>query len=235
MAPASVFLTAQWRDLAVLNFAIEPAVVAGLVPAGTELDDWNGTTLVSVVGFRFLDTRVRGLAIPGHRDFDEVNLRFYVRRRAPDGWRRGVVFVREIVPRRAVAWVARRLYNEPYVARPMRHQIAAGRLRDEWRQRGHWQGLALAVAGSPVLPSEGSEEQFVTEHHWGYTRQRDGSTLEYQVEHPRWPVWRAAAASFDGDVSALYGAAFTRFLRAAPRSAFMAEGSEVTVRRGIRW
>jgi uncharacterized protein YqjF (DUF2071 family) len=126
------FLTASWRYLAMLNYEVPPALLQALVPPGTELDSWNGATLTSMVGFRFLDTRLLGVPIPGHRDFDEVNLRFYVRRRGEDGhWRRAVVFVRELVPRRAIAIVARWCYNEPYSAVPMQHEIemanAAGR------------------------------------------------------------------------------------------------------------
>jgi uncharacterized protein len=239
MAPASSFLTAQWRDLAMLNFVVDPAAISGLVPVGTELDAWNGTTFVSLVGFRFLDTRILGVPIPGHRDFDEVNLRFYVRRQADDGWRRGVVFVKEIVPRKAIAWIARAVYNEQYVALPMRHQIVAprddrpapGRARYEWRYRGRWQRLTLDFEGHAVLPSESSPERFITEHYWGYARQRDGATVEYQVEHPRWAVSRATDASVTCDVSELYGARFSPFLRSTPTSAFLAEGSAVTVRR----
>src|SRR5690348_18142677 len=99
-------LTAEWRHLALLQYVVDPAVLLPLVPLGTELDSWEGRTLVSMVGFRFLRVRVLGASILFHTDFDEVNLRFYVRRRVAEGWRRGVVFVREIVPRRAVALVA---------------------------------------------------------------------------------------------------------------------------------
>ncbi|HTO08358.1 MAG TPA: DUF2071 domain-containing protein, partial [Myxococcota bacterium] len=118
-----VFLTAEWRDLAMLNYEIDPAVLEPRVPAGTELDAWSGRTFVSVVGFRFLRTRVLGVPVPYHVDFDEVNLRFYVRRKSGADWRRGVVFVKEIVPRRAIALVARVAYAENYVAHPMRHSI----------------------------------------------------------------------------------------------------------------
>ena len=236
--PGPAFLTAEWRDLAMLNYEIDPAVLKPLVPRGTELDAWDSRTLVSVVGFRFLDTRVRGVAIPGHRNFEEVNLRFYVRRPSDAGWRRGVVFVKEVVPRRAIAWVARQIYNENYFAVPMRHRVAAsapaGSAAYEWLHAGRWQGLRLDFAGSPYLPHEDSEEAFVTEHYWGYARQRDGGTVEYQVEHPRWPVLRATGATLDCDVASFYGPEFACFLRGAPSSAFMAAGSTVTVRRGVR-
>ena len=117
------FLTANWRYLAMLNFAVDPKILQPLVPTETELDFHEEKTFVSVVGFLFLDTRIIGLPIPLHRDFEEVNLRFYVRRKSANEWRRGVVFVRELVPRRAIALVARTFYGEPYLALPMRHAL----------------------------------------------------------------------------------------------------------------
>jgi uncharacterized protein len=231
-----VFLTAEWRWLAMLNFEVESAVLAPRVPEGTELDASKGRTLVSVVGFRFLDTRVLGAAVPLHGDFDEVNLRFYVRRRAEEGWRRGVVFVRELVPRRALSWVARVVYGEPYRAVPMRHalDIAGGLVSYAWRWRGVWSSLNLSFRGEPRLPADGSEEEFITEHFWGYTARGAGGSNEYRVEHPRWRVWPAASASLECDVAALYGAEFAGALSGAPSSAFLAEGSAVSVRRAAR-
>jgi hypothetical protein len=236
------FLTAQWRDLAMLNYEIAPAVLTPYVPRGTELDAWNGRTLVSVVGFRFIDTRVRGVAVPLHRDFEELNLRFYVRREAEDGWRRGVVFVKEVVPRRAVAWLARVLYNENYVALPMRHAIAtevAGaacvrRVSYEWLHGRRWHGISVQCAGAGALPKEESEETFISEHYWGYVRQRDGGTVEYRVEHPRWAVACADVATLHCDVAAFYGPEFATFLAGRPTSAFLADGSPVTVRAGVK-
>ena len=228
------FLTAEWRDLAMLNYEIDPAVLRPLVPSGTELDAWNGRTFVSVVGFRFLDTRVRGIAIPRHRDFEELNLRFYVRRRAEEVWRRGVVFVKEIVPRRAIAWLARAVYNENYYALPMRHAVTIATAEYGWFHARRWHGLSLEFSGSPYVPSEDTEEAFITEHYWGYARRRGGGTVEYQVEHPRWAVQRATKATLDCDVTSFYGTEFASFLCAAPSSAFIAEGSRVAVRRGVR-
>ena len=163
----SRFLTAEWRYLGMLNYETDPAVVAPLVPPGCELDAFEGCVFISVVGFQFLRTRVLGIPFPFHLNFEEVNLRFYVRRRVEGEWRRGVVFVKELVPRRAIAWVA-----------------------------------------------------------------RDGTTVEYRVDHPRWSVWRATTAALDCDVAALYGDRFRESLSAPPTTAFVADGSAVVVRRG---
>jgi len=221
-----------------LNYEIEPSLLAPYVPRGTELDLWSGKALVSVVGFQFLKTRVFGIPIPLHRDFEEVNLRFYVRRRAEDGWRRGVVFIKEIVPRAAIAFVARKLYNEPYIALPMAHCLEeeSGVVKSveySWRFDGRSNGLKLTTRGVAQPLAEGSEAEFITEHYWGYNAQRDGSTLEYQVEHPRWQVCDVAETKLDCDIAGLYGKQFCDSLNRKPSSAFLAEGSEVIVYQGV--
>lgn len=234
-----VFLTAEWKHLAMLNYEIEPSVLLPYVPTGTELDLWNGKNLASVVGFLFVKTRVFGIPIPFHRDFEEVNLRIYVRRKAEDGWRRGVVFIKEIVPRSAIALTARILYNEPYIALPMAHRIETERsavksAEYSWQFGGRQNSLKLSVCGEAQLLREGSEAEFITEHYWGYNAQRDGSTLEYRVEHPRWRAYDVADAKLDCDVAGLYGEQFHESLNRKPSSAFLAEGSAVTVYQGLR-
>lgn len=235
------FLTAKWRYLVMLNFEVNRDILHPLVPAGTVLDLFRGRALVSVVGFRFLDTRVLGLPIPAHRNFDEVNLRFYVRREMSDGSvRRGVTFVREIVPRAAIAFVARIAYNEPYLAAPMRSRVPVtvvpepGRLEYTWRLNGEWNKLGVTAVGTPELAIAESEAEFVTEHYWGYTRQRDGGTVEYEVTHSAWHIWTAHTAVLSADVRHLYGAEFVEALAASPASAFVADGSTVVVHKGRR-
>jgi uncharacterized protein YqjF (DUF2071 family) len=232
------FLTAQWRHLAMLNFAIDPQIVRPLVPVGTELDTWCGRTLVSIVGFLFVDTRVLGYSIPNHRDFEEVNLRFYVRRRADEGWRRGVVFVKEIVPRAAIALAARLLYGENYVALRMQHRIAEGPgangVSYSWWLHGREHRIEMSVAGPVDDVDEGSEAAFITDHYWGYAGRGGTGTTEYRVEHPRWRVSPVTSARLQCDVGALYGSRFAAALEAPPTSAFLAEGSEVAVFKGRR-
>jgi len=226
------FLTANWRYLAMLNFVVDPKIVAPLVPPGTEIDFENGETFLSVVGFLFLDTRLLGLPIPLHRDFEEVNLRFYVRKRSADMWRRGVVFVRELVPRRAIATVARVFYGENYVALPMKHRIDHVDLNlsveYSWRRGRKSESLKMSATGEPQTIPAGSHAEFITEHYWGYTCFRGGCS-EYRVEHPRWKIWNADNFELKADVAALYGEQFVEPLNTAPRSAFIADGSFVSV------
>lgn len=235
------FLTAEWRYLVMLNYDVDPAVLHALVPRHTVLDLWQGRAIASMVGFRFLRTRLLGAPIPLHRNFEEVNLRFYVRHTTSSGdVRRGVVFVRELVPKAAIAMVARLAYNEPYWALPMRSTVPRAPVEDpghvsyQWRTGSRWQHLSALASGKAALPAPTSEESFITEHFWGYTRQRNGATVEYEVEHPRWRVWKAAESSLDADVPRLYGSSFARALSVAPVSAFIAEGSPVTVFRPRR-
>lgn len=236
------FLTAEWRFLAMLNFEIDPAILRRSVPRGTEIDSWNGKTFVSMVGFLFLNTRVMGIPIPFHENFEEINLRFYVRRKADDGWRRGVVFIKEIVPRAAIAWVARWLYNENYVALPTGHALVRS-LDDQkniesakyfWTFRMRGQFLEVVTDGMARHFIEDSEEEFIAQHYWGYAAQRNGGTVEYRVDHPVWRIWQARSARLGCDVGKLYGEQFAPVMRGKPSSAFLAEGSEVTVYRGVK-
>ena len=220
-----------------LNYEVDSGLLLSFVPAGTELDDWNGKVFVSLVGFRFLKTKVFGLTIPFHSNFDEVNLRFYVRRLEGDEVRRGVVFIREIVPRRAIALVARTFYNENYIDLPMAHEIRSTddsglAVAYRWQTGTRWNAIRIEVQGQAELAADGSHEQFITEHYWGYARQPDGGCVEYRVTHPAWRVWSARRAEFEGDVEELYGKEFAAVLRGVPASAFLAEGSAVSVMRG---
>lgn len=237
----SPFLTARWENLILLNFDCPAGLLRPYVPAGTRLDAWRGAHVLSLVGFLFADTRLLGIPVPFHRTFEDVNLRFYVRREMPDGQaRRGVVFIKELVPLHAVACVARLVYNENYEATPMDHRIEidverGGSLEYEWSQGGGVHRLAASVEG-PARPLEsGSEAEFITEHYWGYTRQRDGGTLEYRVEHPQWRVWEPTTCVYEPPAEPrLYRPELAEVLAGEPRSAFVAAGSEVAVQRGAR-
>jgi uncharacterized protein len=243
-----VFLSAEWRDLVMLNYEVDPGLLNPYVPRGTSLDSFEGRTYLSLVGFRFLHTKLLGcFPVPFHTDFDEINLRFYVRRKNVnedrEEVRRGVVFLAEVVPRLAIATTARLLYGENYTSLPMRHRIEADECNRTtqyrtieylWKVGGQWCRLSAKTAGPPIRPKEGSLEQFITEHYWGYSAQRAGGCLEYHVSHVPWQAWTASEAQFEGDASDLYGSKLGAVLLRRPDSAFMAEGSAVTVFKGNR-
>jgi len=233
---SATFLTAEWKNLLMLNYAVDPAMLQRFVPAGTELDSFQGKTFLSLIGFQFSRTRVLGFAIPFHQNFEEVNVRFYVRR----GEKKGVVFIKELVPKRAIAFVARWAFNEKYSRVPMSHRIETRTDGEVFKAEYAWQSgrercaMHIETEGSSFLPAEGSESQFITEHYWGYAAQKDGGSLEYEVKHPQWPVWNAKQASYSGDAVRLYGAEIAKILTRAPDSAFLAKGSPVTVSKGVR-
>ena len=234
-----VFLSAEWRDLVMLNYEVDPALLRQYVPLGVELDVFDGRTFASLVGFRFLRTKLLGvLAVPFHTNFDEVNLRFYVHRREGEENRRGVVFIRELVPHFAIARLARIAYGEKYDSCPMQHEIArtetAISAAYEWQFGGQRFRLDAEASGAPDYVAENSLDNFITEHYRGYSARADGTSIEYRVSHDRWRIWTAAKSGFDGDAADLYGSDFAEILRRSPDSAFIAEGSAVVVHHGRR-
>ncbi|MFN0212817.1 MAG: YqjF family protein [Saprospiraceae bacterium] len=229
------FLTAEWRKLLMANYIVPPEILRPFVPWGTELDLWQGKCYISLVGFMFMNTRVLGIAIPFHRDFEEVNLRFYVRRKVGNEWQRGVVFIKEIVPKPAIALVANLVYAENYVTHRMRHSwniINGNRLvLYEWKPyfSGDWYKMSAVTESEATPISTGSEAEFITEHYWGYASFGTGSTNEYQVQHPRWDVYKVHSHELSGNFAGLYGKAFGEILNRPPDSVFVAEGSEISV------
>jgi hypothetical protein len=235
----STFLTAEWRKLIMAQYAVDPGVLVPWLPSGLELDLFRGTCYVSLVGFLFDRVRVKDCAIPFHTRFEEINLRFYVACTEPDGTRkRGVVFIREFVKRAAITLLANSLYEEPYATLPTRHSILLTpdslKVNYGWRHRGCWQSLAVEATPTPQPIAAGSEEEFVTEHYWGYTKRSRGPTSEYAVLHPRWAVYPIRGYNVEADFAALYGNAFAPLNSQAPASVLLAEGSEVSVSTGAR-
>jgi len=237
--PGSIFLSAEWLDLALLNYSVDPELLSPYVPDGTALGSFNGKTYISLVGFRFCKTKLWGrIRIPFHPEFEEVNLRFYVHRNLGGEIRRGVVFIKEIVPKPLIALTARIVYGENYVALPMRHQISSSSGKSEieysWKYANSRSRLFAHSFAPAKLPLEGSLEQYITEHYWGFSRQKSEATQEYHVSHIPWSVSIANEAGFEGDVNALYGKDFAEVLRKPPDSAYIANGSSVNVYSGRR-
>lgn len=230
------FLKAEWKNLVMLNYAVEASLLERFVPAGTELDSFEGNVYLSLVGFEFNCTRMFGWPVPFHQAFEEVNLRFYVRRQS----RRGVVFIRELVPKFMVAAIARFAFNENYSCVPMSHRIAShvdtGAVDAEytWGTGQDRCSMRVETEGPGYLPDYGSLSQFITEHYWGYAAQSDGGCLEYEVQHVQWNIRNAKRAEFAGNLAGLYGSEIAQVLTRKPDSAFLAEGSPVTVFKGVR-
>jgi uncharacterized protein YqjF (DUF2071 family)/predicted DCC family thiol-disulfide oxidoreductase YuxK len=233
---ATPFLTACWSNLIVINYEVDPAILAPWVPPGTELDIYDGKTLVSIIAFNFDRNKLFGV-IPTYpvTTFEELNLRFYVSRRSGDDVRRGVVFIKEVVPSALIAGTARLLYNEPYEARPMTHSCEhfdnhkGGTLSYGVRVGTKDVTISATTVGELQPMRDHSVEQFILEHYWGYTKQPHGTTSEYRVAHEPWRFWSTSSVHIEGDLTALYPPAFARYLQQAPHSAFVARGSPVAV------
>ena len=226
------FLTAEWRDLVMANYEVDPALLRPRVPHGTELELHEGRCFVSLVGFMFLNTRVLGLPIPFHVNFEEVNLRFYVTRQTASEVRRGVVFIKEIVPRSAIAWVARTVYGEPYECWSMRNDRYASRVAYAW-ERDHISNDIVVTLGPEMgVPESGSHGEFIIEHYWGYTRRSETRTDEYKVEHPKWELREIVESEINVDFGQVYGNEFGFLTASQPYSILFAKGSEISVYKG---
>lgn len=233
------FLVAGWKNLLMANYQTDPAILKQYLPPRTELDDFNGIHYASLVGFLFMNTKVRGIGFPFHRTFEEVNLRFYVRYKDQAQWKRGVVFIKEIVPRRLISFVANTLYGEKYACLPMRHNWTMadnGKLSVEyyWKVNGQWDFMKAIADQHSKLYEEGTEENFITEHYWGYTTLRNKLTGQYQVTHPQWRIHTVNSYNIKCSTEALYGKAFLETMQQPPRSVFLAEGSDVAVMQGTQ-
>lgn len=227
------FLTAEWRRLAFANYDIDPAVLKPYVPYGTELDLWEGRCYVSLIGFMFKNVRLLGIKVPFHVNFEEVNLRFYVKRFENGEWKRGVVFVKEIVPLPALTFVANTLYNEKYETRPMSHrwdETSTDRtIEYRWKIKSGWQSLQVVTGMELSEMAAGSETEFITEHYWGYASVNPSKTNEYQVTHPKWKKYEVLDYKIEADFAENYGQDFAFLNQQQPVSVMLAEGSAITI------
>ena len=228
------FLAAKWIDLVMANYEVDPGLLKSRVPSGTELDFHEGRCFVSLVGFMFFDTRVLGFPVPFHVNFEEVNLRFYVRRETAREIRRGVVFVKEIVPRYAIATVARTLYGEPYQCWRMTNTRDHEKVEYSWQRRKCTNSILVTRGESLGVPEANSHGEFIIEHYWGYTRRSEHRTDEYKVEHPKWELYSAEDPLIKVDFSGTYGHEFAFLSGEKPYSVLLAKGSEISVYKGER-
>lgn len=227
------FLKAEWRRLAMANYKVDPKVLQPYMPYKTELDFYNNVCYVSLVGFMFKNTKILGVKVPGHVHFEEVNLRFYVRFKDENTWKRGVVFIKEIVPKHAITFVANTLYNEVYETRKMSHTWKEQQnelfTSYRWKNKQDWFSFSVTseILAHPIALN--SETEFITEHYWGYNRTSAKKTTEYEVTHPKWNAYNVKSYTIDVDFAKEYGESF-RFLNTAePLSVLLAEGSPITV------
>lgn len=226
------FLTAEWRKLVIINYEVEPKVLNNYLPKGVELDYWEGKCYVSLIGFMFLNTKLSGIPVPFHRNFEEVNLRFYVRKFENNEWKRGVVFIKEIVPKIALKLVANIFYNEHYEKLPMKNSIEESddllKVSYSWKTK-NWNSIKIEAENTQIPFEQGSEFDFITEHYYGYTKKKN-KTSEYEVQHPQWNFYKVKNYEISLDFTDSYGEDFQFLNQQKPISVMLAEGSEVTVK-----
>ncbi len=227
------FLKAEWRKLAIANYAIDPAILKKYLPAKTELDLWNDRCYVSLVGFMFTNVRVLGIPVPFHRNFEEVNLRFYVRHFDNGEWKRGVVFIKELVPRSAITFIANKVYKEHYETVKMNHvwNLVTNpmEIKYNWFSKKTENKFELLAENKSSELISGSETEFITEHYWGYTKINDSKTAEYEVRHPRWKAYHVLSHKIAVRFDLVYGNDFEFLNNQDPVSVMLAEGSEISV------
>ncbi|WP_452222954.1 YqjF family protein [Lacinutrix chionoecetis] len=227
------FLNAEWRKLAIANYPIDPNRLSKYVPKGTELDLWKGKCYVSLVGFMFKNTKLLSVKIPFHTNFEEVNLRFYVKRFENNTWKRGVVFIKEIVPKPALTFVANSIYKEHYVTLPMRHQWKENEknrvVEYSWKKNKKWHSIKVVADLESSKIAEHSVTEFITEHYWGYAKVNNSITNEYEVTHPKWRQYKVEDFVIDVDFGINYGKGFECLNNMSPETVMLAEGSEITV------
>jgi uncharacterized protein YqjF (DUF2071 family) len=183
----------------------------------------------------FVNTKIKGFKIPFHINFEEVNLRFYVKHFHKGEWRRGVVFIKEIVPKSMITFVANTVYKEKYQTMKMRHAWNSDdrqlTVKYEWKE-GQWNSFFVNADDEMQNITIGSEEEFITEHYWGYTKLSDVKTAQYEVKHPRWKVFPVVNHEIKVDFSVVYGDDFKFLNNLNPVSVMLAEGSEIQVMKG---
>ncbi len=222
-----------------INYELDPGILDPFLPSGTKIDLYNGKCLVSMIGFLFTKTKVKGFSIPFHQTFTEVNLRFYVTRTMADGRvRRGAVFIKEIVPKVTISLVANLFYGEHYQTMPCNHKWIINdqfiEVRYEWQSKNK-NHLFIKASNNPFHFSDGSLEDFVTEHYWGYTKLKNNKTSEYGVEHPKWLIYPIKAYDIKLNFDELYGDCFSVLNQTNIHSVLLAEGSSVIVRKGSKF
>lgn len=226
------FLKAEWRKLAIINYEINPEVLEKYLPKGTELDFYKGKCYVSVVGFMFLNTKLLGFPIPFHRNFEEVNLRFYVKKKEGTELKRGVVFIKEIVPKLALSFVANSVYQEHYETMPMKNILHEENgellIKYSWKDK-IWHSIAITAENQPLKMEANSEFEFITEHYYGFTK-KENKTSEYQVCHLKWDYYLVKNYQLKINFQKVYGNDFDCLNHRKPMSVMLAEGSEIEVK-----
>lgn len=229
----ALFLKANWENIIMANYEIDPKILSPFLPKGVELDLFNEKCYISLVGFMFKKTKLFNVPIPFFGNFEEINLRFYVKRKEGTVLKRGVVFINETIPYPIVAWTANKLYNEHYTVVPTKHEIieekSFKKVKFEWLLNKKWNSIAVTTATTSEKMKPNSLESFIYEHYYGYTKTADNETEEYKLQHPSWKVSEVLDYKIECDFEAMYGKSFSVLDQTKPEAVFIADGSAVAI------
>jgi uncharacterized protein len=229
----AIFLKANWENIVMVNYEIDPSILQPFIPKGVELDLFHGKAYISLVGFMFKNTRLFNIPIPRLGTFEEINLRFYVKRKTESEVKRGVVFINETIPYKVVAWMANTLYKEHYTVVPTKHNISKStnsqQIKYEWLVNKKWNSIYVEndTCAHPMITN--SFEQFIYEHYYGYTKTGMNKTEEYHLHHPSWKIYKVLDFKIECDFKTMYGESFSTLNATKPAAVFIAEGSAVAI------
>ena len=228
----NTFLRANWENLIMANYEMEPTALEPYLPKGVELDFYNNKTYVSLVGFMFKKTRLFGVPIPFFGSFEEINLRFYVKKIEDGKIKKGVVFINETVPFKIVALLANKLYKEHYISIPTKNSIEISEhkhIKYEWNINDKWNSITVKSDTNKYKIEQSTIEEFIFERYFGFTKISASSTQEYKIRHPKWMTHKILDRHIDCDFKSMYGDAFSGLNNQTPDSIIIAEGSQVSV------
>lgn len=233
----AVSYQASWHDMVVINFDIEPRIVEMHLPPGLEVDLYNDHSFISLVALKCRDTVIKGIRIPFHSNYAQLQLRCYVKRTDGDTTRRGTFFIKRFVPSRRVARLMSWWTGQKYQHMRIRTHVSGFQETDpnimpeaqyECFVNGRWNKIKIKARSQRRKLRPESKDQFILDHQYAYYS--DGkNTFEYLVDHPPWLIWDAASGALDCDVEALFGKEFARPMKHRPSSVMLARGSDVTV------
>lgn len=223
-----LFLTAEWRRLVNLTYAIDPDLLKEHLPEGVEADIYKGKAHISLVAFEFLNTRVKGLKLPFHVNFPEINLRYYARY----GEYLGVGFIKELVPKFCISFIARKLYNEPYYSFPMTLETEIAdhiSVLHTVKKAGKSHTISAKATNTALQPGPETPDYYFKEHDLGFGTDLKGRGVFYRVDHSVWDTYPLVDFNLQFDFGAIYGPKWAFLNDATPRYSVMAEGSPVSV------
>lgn len=218
-----------------MNYIISPEILENYLPAYTIIDYFKGNCFTSLVGFPFRNVEIAGMKIPFYTDFEEINLRFYVKRFDGTTWRKGTVFISEIANKSALKFLANSFLHEKYQTLETRQEIKENseliETKYSWRTWMNWQFLNLISEKPSESVAEGTEAHFIMDRSSGYQKYDTATTNEYGISHPKWNIYPIRSFDINVDFEESFDSNFPVLNETLPHSVILARGSSVAVKQ----